>query len=103
MKTEGEYKTSKYLGLHRWGSLIIALIGIGLLLSAAHNLRSGRASVIFLLPLVFIWFAEQLSLWAIKNSGGWLNASNADTAVRITGWLILMILLGIQVMIHFAD
>ncbi len=50
-----------------------------------------------------IWFAEQLSCWAIKDSGGWLNASNADTVVRFFGWLILLIMLGFRAMIYFSE
>ncbi len=102
MNTEGEYKTSKYLSLHRWGSLILAMIGLGISLSDINGIRSARFFASFIFPLAMIWFAEQLSSWAIKDSGGWLNASNADTAVRFFGWLILLIMLGFRAMIHFS-
>jgi hypothetical protein len=40
-----------------------------------------------------IWFADSLSAWALESSGGWLTAGNADTALRIAGWLILLVML----------
>lgn len=103
MNTEGEYKTSKHLNLHRWGSLVLACIGIGLSLSHLNGMRSIRILAAYVFPLAMIWFAEQLSCSAINGSGGWLNASNADTAVRITGWLILFFLLGISALRYFSS
>ena len=96
MNTEGEYKTSRYLGLHRWGSLIVACIGSAISISHLNGMRSIRLLASYVFPLILIWFAEQLSSWAINVSGGWLSASNADTAVRITGWLMIFVLLSMS-------
>jgi hypothetical protein len=66
MNTEGEYKTSKYLSLHRWGSLILAMILLAISFSELNGIQSARFYLTFVFSLVMIWFAEQLSSWAVR-------------------------------------
>lgn len=102
MNTEGEYAVSKNLRLHRWGSLILVLICAAIYASRFGAAVTIRPFAVFIFPLVGIWYAEHLSVWAIRDSGGWLNASNADTGVRIFGWLVVIILIGIRAMVYFG-
>ena len=93
MKVEGDYAKSPRLAVHRWASLglvvvVMSLLGLG-------TGRSVRAGAVLVFPLALIWFAEHLAEWAMKNSGGWLGPKHADVAVRATGWLILLVLLGL--------
>jgi hypothetical protein len=102
MNTEGDYKVSKYLSAHRGASLALVLI-----FASFFGIRFGfgqavRASAAFCLPLGLIWFAEQLSVWALRDSGGWLSARNADGAVQFFGWLALLLLLGMRAMVYFT-
>jgi hypothetical protein len=101
MNTEGEYAVSKNLKLHRWGSLILVMICAPIYLSRFGSYITIRRFVALIFPLALIWYAEQLSVWAIRDSGGWLNASNSDTWTRIFGWLILIISLGIHAFVYF--
>ena len=102
MNTEGEYAESKYLKFHRWASVILVMTG-----TVFYAQRFGLALTIrpfasFILPIALIWFSDQLAGWAIQDSGGWLNATNADGFVRLIGWLVLAILIGIRAMIYLA-
>lgn len=101
MNTEGEYAVSKYLNLHRWGSLILVIICAAIYASRFGVALTIRPFAVFIFPLVGIWYAEQLSVWAIRDSGGWLSASNADTGVRVLGWLAVFILIGLRAMVYF--
>lgn len=96
MNTEGEYAQSKYLSLHRWASgILVAMVAAFYVVNFGVNIdRTIRAFATFILPLVLIWYSDHLARWAISVSGGWLNARNANAALRIAGWLTLLILLG---------
>jgi hypothetical protein len=88
--SDEEYAQSKFELWHRCASvgIVIVLAGVyGLQFGVGLTIRSFAGGV---LPLAMIWFAESLSGWALEVSGGWLRASNADTALRIAGWLILL-------------
>ena len=98
MKTEGEYAQPKYMKAERRLAVGVVVVGASIY---AHYYELGlviRGFAMFVLPLSLIWYSDQLSSWAIKGSGGWLNASNSDTAVRIFGWLILTIMVGLRLM-----
>jgi hypothetical protein len=88
--SDEEYAQSKFETWHRCASVGIVIVVAGLygsIFGAGWTIRSFAGVV---LPLAMIWFADSLSAWALEISGGWLTAGNADTALRIAGWLILL-------------
>ncbi len=103
MNTEGEYAESKYLKFHRWTSVILVVIGMAFYAQRFGVALTIRPFASFILPITLIWFSDQLASWAIQDSGGWLNASNADGFVRLIGWIVLAILIGIRAMIYFSN
>jgi hypothetical protein len=101
--SEGDYAVSKHLRLHRHLSLGLVLAG-----AVIYELHFDSGTVVrhwavFVFPLALIWYAEQLSLWAIETSGQWLNGSNADVALRIIGWLALIATLSIRMLSVISD
>jgi len=91
--SEEQYAQSRYIKLHRYASIAIVTIAAGI-----HCTRFGvgctlRAFAGFVVPLALIWFSDDLAEWAIKDSGGWLNPRNADTFVRIAGWVIILLMM----------
>jgi hypothetical protein len=103
MNPEDEYLVSKYLNVHRWASILLVQVAAGFYIAKFGLVMSLRPFSFFMLPLVLIWFSDQLTTWAIKDSGGWLNERNADTAVRVFGWLILFLLLVMLGMAYMAS
>jgi hypothetical protein len=91
--SDDNYAHSKYLRANRYASVTVVVIAAGIYASRLGTGYAIRAFAVFVLPLVLIWFADELAEWAIINSGGSLSPRNADIAVRIAGWLILIFLL----------
>ena len=94
----GDYATSKYLKWHR--RLSISVVAV---LFACYVVRFGvgvsiRPFAAFVLPLILIWFSDDLSEWGSGNSGGWFSSTRGDTYVRICAWLILLLLVVLRVM-----
>lgn len=95
---EADYAASPWLKHHRWISAAVAVV---MLLAAGYHLGVGRAfreGASFVLPLVLIWQSDHLAHWAIRASGHWLSATNADKWLRRLGWVIL-VLLGADILI----
>lgn len=95
---DGEYAKAKYLWLHRYLSLGVLILGAVIFYFEAGSAFAVRRWAIFVYPLTFIWFAEQLGSWAVQASGHWLNSSNADTALRFFGWILLITILLIKLL-----
>jgi hypothetical protein len=90
---DGDYAESKHLKRHRRISLGLVLGGAFLYALQFGSGYAIRHWAVFIFPLAIIWFAEQLSLWGIHASGHWLKSSNADTILRLLGWIVLITLL----------
>lgn len=97
------YATSKFLKWHRRLSISVVTVlftcyavhfGIGL---------SVRHFAVFVVPLILIWFSDDLSEWGSGNSGAWFSASRGDTYVRICAWLILGLLAVLRIMSLVAE
>ena len=90
---EPEYAQSPFLRLHRVASLALIL---GSVLKYAVQHGSGlsiRSHAPMVLPLALIWFADDLATSAVDASGGLLTPHYADVAIRILGWILLLLLL----------
>jgi hypothetical protein len=88
----GDYAASKYLKWHR--RLSISVVA---LLFASYAVRFGiglsiRHFAAFVVPLILIWFSDDLAAWGSQQSGAWFSPTRGDTYVRICAWLILLLL-----------
>lgn len=88
----GDYAASKYLKWHRRLSTSVVTV-----LFTCYAVRFGismsiRHFAIFVVPLILIWFSDDLSEWGSRNSGAWFSSTRGDTYVRICAWLILLLL-----------
>ena len=99
---DADYATSKFMKWHRGLSLALVLVVFAAVAVSSGLGQGVRAVAIFVLPLVLIWQSEHLAHWAIKDSGHWLNAGNADRWVRVCGWVILGLMAGIRGMAFFG-
>lgn len=93
MDTGGEYAKPKYYKAERWMFVIIVFASAVIYAWHAGFGLMFRLLAECIFPFVLIWFSCQLSPLAMGKSGYWLNASNADTVVRICGWFILGLLM----------
>lgn len=94
----GDYATSKYLKWHR--ALSIAVVCV-LFLCYAERFGIGmsvRRFAAFAVPLMLIWFSDELSAWGSRQSGNWFSNVTGDTFVRICAWLILLLLAAMRIM-----
>lgn len=98
---DGDYATSKHIWWHRCLSLGLVLAAAPFLEFPSSPILTIRFISLLVLPLSAIWFPDQLSYWAIRASGYWLNSSNSDVVLRIAGWLILILLLGLRLLRTF--
>lgn len=91
MMQDGDYRVSPYLKWHRFGSLTVAL-GVSYW-GATHVYPAMgiRFMAISIFPLAMIWFAERLAGVGKFRSHGWLRPDQEDVAVRVIGWLILLL------------
>ena len=93
---EPEYAQSPFLRLHRVASLALVL-GSALKFAVQHGSGlSIRSHASLVLPLALIWFADDLATSAVDVSGGLLTPHSADVAIRIIGWVLLLLLLAIR-------
>lgn len=86
----GDYATSKHLKWHRRLSVSVVV-----LLFACYSVRFGmglsiRHFAAFVVPLILIWFSDDLAAWGSQQSGTWFSPTRGDTYVRICAWLILL-------------
>jgi len=94
----GDYATSKYLKWHQRLSILVVAV-----LFACYAVRFGvgisiRHFASFVVPLILIWFSDDLSAWGSRNSGAWFSSTRGDTYVRICAWLILFLLAALRIM-----
>jgi hypothetical protein len=96
-KDDAEYAEAKHPRFHNLCSLALVL---------AHATFAGfefgvgqaiRLSAWFILPLAFIWKCNDLATWASSSSRGGPSLSDDPAGVRIAGWLILFVFLGLRI------
>ena len=100
--SDEQYAQSKFLKVHQYASIGLVIVVAGIYCSQFGVGCTIRSFAGFVVPLVLIWFSDDLAVLAIRDSGGWLSARNADTAVRIAGWLILLFMLVPRIAIFMA-
>lgn len=93
----GDYATSKYLKWHRAGSISVVAV-----LFVAYSIRFGvagsmRPFAIFILPLVLIWFSDDLASWGGGQPPRWGSNPIGDVETRIGAWLMLLILAALRI------
>jgi hypothetical protein len=91
--SDEQYAQSKFIKLHQYASTGLVIIVAGIYCSQFGVGSTLRPFAGFVVPLALIWFSDDLAGWAIRDSGGWLSSRNADTGVRVAGWLILLLML----------
>lgn len=91
---DADYAETPHLRAHRCASLGLVILSIALLAWLGAEWASPRVHVRTLFPLILIWFPGQLSHLAVSYGGSRSNPANADTIVRIVGWIGLILLLG---------
>jgi hypothetical protein len=94
----GDYAASKYLNWHR--GLSITVVGV-LFVFYVERFGIGlsiRRFAGFVIPLLLIWFSDELSGWGSKQSGNWFSNVTGDTYVRICAWLLLLVLVAMRIM-----
>jgi len=84
---DGEYDVLKHRRAHRAASVAFALA-----IAVAGFVQSdGSAFKLLVLPVLAIWFADELADSG-SSPGGWLTAHQTALGFRWLGWLGLVIL-----------